>query len=386
MESQDWWMAPSLSRHKPVIFALSAVALGCTLYSIREQIWSYSPSSSSAQRPLRRSNAVRQLRHPRRRAASPPQPDSWTRRPHEAVSNNAEWGSVPVTLDFLTNTTFRGEILEHYHFYSAPRTTIGIPLYRDFFSSEGCRELVRERGVDVLDTLRNVFMALYIWRHIPPSPITEEQVATIVAELERNEFDPRLIRHTLDLHQNRRLDDYIEMCERAQRLRLEGEHYGFSSQTPTVDDGNEASQGRETPVGQEASEGNFNQTQGTSFICLISAARYCHQNIPRDNVVLNVLDSKHGQFQTMTITQLDQLLILLFCAEGAYRDPDHQQLNDNRGQSLLNLAYHIAEQKARKEGYVHRRVHCDRYVAISVCTFVELSCDARECLLESDHH
>ena len=288
------WMAPSLARHKPVLLALTAVALGCTIYYIREQFW-LTPNLPKVS--LRRSNAHRQ--RSRRHPLSNHVPEFVVERPRYLAAG--PWGTVPVSLDFLTDTTANSETYGQHLFL--PRTGPGfnIPLHRHrmptledisliLTNPEEARELRRE--------LEEGFLIFYFWRHLPPSPISEEQQAIIIAALEHDGgFSPDQVATALQEHQDNELTRSIERWLDVQEQRQEagGEAAPLVSQT--------------------------------------FAARQAY--LSRLAPTASPPDSE------------------------ADRETEDGLEAGKDGQSLLNLLYRIAEEQARKDGYVHRRVTCD---------------------------
>ncbi|KAL2047758.1 hypothetical protein ABVK25_011370 [Lepraria finkii] len=291
------WTAPSLARHKPVLLALTVVALGYTVYYIREQFWSTpNPPTGS----LHRSNARRQ--RSRSRPLRHLIADSLREHPRYVV--DGPWGTVPVSLDFLTDTTANEETYGQHLFL--PHTGPGLlttlhrhrmpaleDISRQLTNPEEARELRRE--------LEEGFLIFYLWRYLSPSPISEEQRITIIAALENDGgFSPEQIAVVLQQHQDGELTGSVERWLLVQEQRREAD----DEETPPLPQTSAADQ---------------------AFLSRLAATA-------------SPPDSEHSW---------------------ADRESEDDPEAGKEGQSLLNLLYRIAEEQARKDGYVHRRVTCN---------------------------
>lgn len=296
MASQDArWAAPSLTRHKPVLLALTAVALGCTIYYIRDQLWPFHQPKKGG---LHRSNARRQRPHPQH-----PQTPEY-RRIYDRILSESRyyrdipWGSVPVSLEFLTDEA-ANEALYGYHTYSfSAGFSTQFRLQRRLPNID---ELLGEPSIEVealslRRELEESFLMFYFWRHLSPSPISEEQRAMIVAELAADGFLFESVENALEWHQTGNLTEKVCSWLREQHRRVE--------------------------VGNQRSAADEALGRGIGAAEIVPRAESEDQR-ERDGAA------------------------------------DLRPEAGKEGQSLLNLLYRIAEEQARKDGYVHRRVTCN---------------------------
>lgn len=304
MESQSLrWSAPSLTRHKTVILALTAVALGCSLYYIHDQFW---PSAGAANPDLRRSNARRQRRRTR---TGTPEPSQVPARLARYVVD-APWGSVPVDLDFLRVTAANDEILADHIFWSSTGQSISTPLARNRLPPiSAILQVVPDRPEAELlrRELETGFLLFYFWRHIPPSTIAGVEQTRLISELHRDgAFSPSNIATALSHHQERRLTQSIEDWTEAQQRRRE----------------------------------ELRTQEGRP---------------PRQRNTANQIDLTRRLTEGQD-TATDEESEHSWRAEA---EADGGKEEGKEGQSLLNLLYRIAEEQARTDGYVHRRVTCN---------------------------
>lgn len=312
--SSSSWAAPSLARYRPAILALTALAAGCTIYYIHQQIWF---TSTAPKASLQRSNARRQRHRPRRRSSA-------------GVSNyltpglsersryvpDIPWGTVPVSLDFLTDATFNQETFGDHLFLPSTGATPSIttPLRRRMPLEQDIRVIVASHAEAsiIRRELEEAFLCFYFWKHIAPSPITDEQRGLIIIQLwENGGFSAETITTALQWHQDGILTERIEWWERVVDYRCRGR----------VDEG----QALQDPI-----NGDLASTM---------------QALEGRETVADV-DSEHSW-------------------RGGSESNDDQ--DDNKeGQNLGNLLWRIAEEQARKESYVHRGVTCNSCNAMPI--------------------
>ena len=308
------WAAPSLVRYRPAILALTALAAGCTIYYIHEQIWSPSAAPKAS---LQRSNARRQRHRPRQRPI-PDISDSWSHRPTERSRYvpDVDWGTYPVSLDFLADATINEERFADYIFVSSSGTSrIRTTLRRQIPSEQTIRAVAAtdEEASTIRRELEEAFLCFYFWKYIPPSPITDEQRDIIVSQLgEDGGFLAQTVINALQWHQEGMLTERIERWERLFETRSRGpSDTGLSNhQEPVSSDLTSTMQSLE---GQER---------------------------------LADADSVHSWRE-----------------ESGTND---SQDDNNEGQNLGNLLWRIAEEQARKESYVHRGVTCNSCNAMPI--------------------
>ena len=303
MANQDGrWAAPSLARHKPVLLALTAVALGCTVYYIRDQLW---PPHQSKKGGLHRSNARRQ----RSRHQQPQRPEY--RRIYDRILSESRfcrdmpWGSVPVSLGFLTDTA-ANEALYGYHIYSFSggfstkfRLQRRLPNIDELLGEPS----MQVEAFSVRRELEISFLMFYFWRHLSPSPISEEQRAVIISELDGDGFSLSNVEKALQWHQAGSLTGKIETWLQEQDRRVEVRN-------------------------TQRQVGTWSDAADEPSARVIGAAD-----------IVSRFESENQQER-----------------DGA-TDPGSEAGKES--QTLLNLLYRIAEEQARKDGYVHRRVSCD---------------------------
>lgn len=312
--SSSGWAVPSLARYRPAVLALTALAAGCTIYYIHEQIWS---SSRPPKTSLQRSNARRQRRPPRRRssaAISNYLAPGITERPRYVP--DVPWGTVPVSLDFLANAAFNQETFGDHLFLPSTINTLSIttPLRRRMPLEQNIRGVAAndEEASSIRRELEEAFLCFYFWKHIAPSPITEEQRDLIVSQLgENGGFSAETITNVLQWHQTGILTERIEWWERL-----------IDDRRGRVDDGQ------------------------------------IHQQDPINSALASTMQALEGR---ETVTDID--------SEHSWREEsgtNDGQDDNNEGQNLGNLLWRIAEEQARKESYVHRGVTCNSCNAMPI--------------------
>ena len=309
--SNSTWAAPSLVRYRPAILALTALAAGCTIYYIHEQIWS---SSAPPKASLQRSNARRQRHRPRQRPI-PDISDSWSHRPTERSRYvpDVGWGTHPVSLDFLADATTNEERFADHIFLSS--SGIITPLRRRMPSEQTIRAVAAtdEEASTIRRELEEAFLCFYFWNYIPPSPITDEQRDIIVSQLgEDGGFSAQTVITALQWHQEGTLTERIERWERLFETRSRGR----------------------------------------------SDAGPSNQQDPVSGDLTSTMQSLEGQ---ETLADADS--VHSWREESGTND---SQDDSNEGQNLGNLLWRIAEEQARKESYVHRGVTCNSCNAMPI--------------------
>lgn len=299
MENQaSHWSVPSLTRHKSYIIALTAVALGCSLYYIKEQ-WSFTGSSNTVPR---RSNAQRRPRRSSSRVRI-----YYELQPNlSRYLNDVPWNTSSITLDFLESVAADEEIFAQHVYISRQGRSYSFPLRRHMPSAEFLAGLTADPNEAVLlrDELEDAFLSLYFWRHLPPSTMAEE--------------DKGIITNALATHGGFSIDNTASVLSRHQDSLL----------TKSVEQWVHLQSRRIREIASAPRNGV--ETQTANPLSMEIPGRH---DLPADN------DSEHswrGEHETED-----------------KNDPSKE------GHSLLNLLYHIAEEQAKHEGYVHRRVTCD---------------------------
>ena len=315
------WAAPSLARYRPAILALTALAAGCTIYYIHEQMWS---SSKAAEVPLHRSNARRQRRRPRRRSSAGAHSylaPGLTERSRYVP--DVPWGTVPVSLDFLADATSDQETFGDHLFvsYNGERPYNGerlsfvntlrrhMPLERDLRLAAASDP----EAATIRKELEEAFLCFYFWQHLAPSPISDDQQASIIVQLKENgSFSAEMVIKVLQWHQSGVLTERIAWWEEHVEYRRQERYEVAQSNLQNSGNGDLAST-------MQALEG-------------------------RDSVA--DADSEHSWREES-------------------RTNDGQD-DSREGQNLGNLLWRIAEEQARKESYVHRGVTCNSCNAMPI--------------------
>ena len=311
MESQTIsWSFPSLTRQKPAIIAVAAVAVGCALYYIRDQITSSNETSFPAPNTLHRSNA--RLHRRRGRNENPPQTPPEFQYATSRYIVDQPWGSTPIDLGFLRTETANDEVLAQHVLRFNDGHTYRVPLTRHLPSVNDI--LVYSNGFEEASSLRReleeAFLTLYLFRHLSPTAANPEQIEVIVHELHADgDFAQDAIIAVLFDHQSTQIRERIERWQQDQMSRIQEARLAGNSLPDLRPQNNQA----------------------------ISEER-----------LMEILDAPP------TVTDNN--------SEHSWREEGQTHGSDEQtpeGQSLLHLLYRIAEDNARKDGYVHRRVTCN---------------------------
>ncbi|KAK4697442.1 hypothetical protein P7C71_g633, partial [Lecanoromycetidae sp. Uapishka_2] len=302
------WTAPSLGRHKPAILAVTAVALGCTIYYLHEQIWSRSlPTkgglhrSDARRRPRRRTNTLAQniRRHPA----------------HPAYVENASWGTVPVSLDFLADDDANARTYGDHIFLSRTGHGITASLTRHMVPTFRLQAMITadpEEEELFREEVQMGFLRLYFLLHLPPSPVSWEQRDLIAADLRGGilgGFDPSNIAAVFQEHQGRLLEARIAQWDAIQDTRRENER----ARSPSLP----------------------------------------------SHIRAEALQRRGALAGAVTDVASEP-------SEGLNSKPDQDNEATNEGESLLNLLYRMMEDQAIQDGYVHRRVTCNSCGAMPI--------------------
>ena len=313
--SSSSWTAPSLARYRPAVLALTALAAGCTIYFIHEQMRS-SPTGPNVS--LQRSNARRQRHRPRGISSSSHAnflASGLTERPRYVP--DVPWDTVPLSLDFLEDAAFNQETFGDHLFISAndDRRRVITPLRRRMPSEPDIRIIAAsdEEASTIRRELEEAFLCFYFWKHLAPSPITDEERVLIISQLgENGGFSAEMVTNALQWHQAGGLTERIEWWERLVQNRSRGR---FDEEQPYQRDSNNGEQ----PTTLQALEG------------WATAVDVGSEHSWREETGTN-----DGQDES------------------------------NLGHNLGNLLWRIAEEQARKESYVHRGVTCNSCSAMPI--------------------
>ena len=171
-----------------------------------------------------------------------------------------------------------------------------------------------EEASTIRRELEEAFLCFYFWKHISPSPVTDEQRGLVISQLgENGGFSAETVTTALQWHQAGTLIEHVERWGRI-----------FESRRRDLFDGHH-SHHRDPINGDSAPTMPVVEGQET---------------------VID-LESEHSW---RSLTDHSQ---------------DHSQ-DDSKGQDLGNLLWRIAEEQARKESYVHRGVTCNSCNAMPI--------------------
>ena len=227
------------------------------------------------------------------------------------------WGSVPVSLDFLANEDFSNESFGDHLFpiSTGPNHSLTTSLRRRMPSvSELQRSTANSFEARRLRSeLELAFLGFYFWMHIAPGPLTIEQRNLIISALGIDGgFSVDSINTVLQWHQDglltRRIQAYEHLVERRRR--------------------------------------DLNSTE---------------QLMQQNAAATDIATTMHPLEGRETATDADNEPLM----RGETASDDTRE-NGREGQSLLNLLYRIAEDQARKDGYVHRGVICNSCSAMPI--------------------
>ena len=311
------WTAPSLARYRPAILALTALAAGCTIYYIHEQMWS---SSTAPKASLQRSNARRRRhrqRPPRRSSSSSTNYIAPGLTERSRYVPDVPWGTIPVSLDFLADAAFDHETFGDHLYNSANEDGVGIvtPLRRRMPFEQDIQGPAASdvEASTIRRELEEAFLCFYFWKHIPPSPITDEQRGSIISQLGGNGgFSAEIITTALQWHQAGILTERIEWWER---------------------------------LVEDRRRDRFGERQP-------------HQQDPINGDLASTMQALEGR---ETVADVD--------SEHSWREEsgtNDGQDDSKEGQNLGDLLWRIAEEQARKESYVHRGVTCNSCNAMPI--------------------
>ncbi|KAL6716554.1 hypothetical protein ACLMJK_006121 [Lecanora helva] len=308
------WPAQTLTRNRTAIIALAAIALGCSFYYVHDQIRSFhSPQNNEKQASsgLRRSNARRQRRPTT--TEPPPSGSCFVGDDRAAYVTGQPWGSTPISLEFLYDTNSHHEHLGRCTFALTDRhhTTI---IMKFFMPTVDDLRSVHPQAPALRQDLEEVFLMLYFFRHLPPSDLTPEQNEVIVRELSSHEvFSRQMIWSVIEVHQSQQLQQVV----------------------------------RDWTTDQEA----LNEEITTANSRLINFPCNEDQVVPGIQIgegYGSVTDNDNGSEHSWR--------------NGAEVEEGRQKSEHN----LLSLLYRIGEDKAIKDGYVHRRVTCNACNAMPI--------------------
>ncbi|MCJ1380402.1 hypothetical protein MMC17_003505 [Xylographa soralifera] len=289
----------SLTRYRPAILVLTALAAGYTIYYVHSNFYS---SKSSSSHPLVRRNAVH--RRPQRR------------RDRQLLSDARDTRRVVNSAEALEE--FHSYEIDERHRLVLDNPTVTIPLRQGLQSPEqiatqfslslGDATHVQERAQEIV--LTAAFSATIPHNAILADPGGRQAYVDV---FEQEGFSRFGINGAIDRFNNR---EFIHPRPRpGENPVLLGPLRPIETLYETTDDGR------------------------------------IESRVPR----LDGEDGNLPQIQALDVPET----VIEEDSENSWRGGDETDESKKEGQSLLNLLYHIAEDQARREGYVHRGVSCN---------------------------
>ena len=327
----------SLVRYRPAILAVLAIAAGVTGYYLHTSLSVASAPSKSLDRGrLHRSNAVRRNR---------------PLKPIDTHSANQD-GHCPISPTTMKSSFHYGDFVV----MSSKRETIELPLVHwdlPSASSIAARHAVRyTEAVQIRQNLEVAFLNAFFGRAMPTGPIVQLSAAVrqyIVDSLGiSNDISPANTLDALDRYCNGELEDHPNRVERREHEREEDlncQQHQTSNSNAAAERPSNASVSHLAPDAPEL--GAFwshepRETQDGEAIAaefLTAANNADNSNAPSHDL----------RSPAETVVERSD-----FPWRG--ETEDH---SEHKKQTVLGLIYHIAEEQARKEGYVHRGVTCN---------------------------
>ncbi|MCJ1322570.1 hypothetical protein MMC15_007919 [Xylographa vitiligo] len=289
----------SLTRYRPAILVLTALAAGYTIYYVHTNF--YSPKSSSSH-PLVRRNAVH--RRSQRRRERPRSSDARDTRRVVSSSEALE--------------EFRSYEIDERHRLVLDNPTITIPLRQGLQSPEQIAtqfSLSLEDATHVRERAQEIVLTAAFSATIPHNAILADPGGgqAYVDVFEQEGFSRFGIIGAVERFNNR---EFIHPRPRSgEDPVLLGPLRPIETLYDTTDDGRTESR------------------------------------VPR----MDGEDDNLPQIQALDVPET----VIEEDSENSWRGGDEIDESKKEGQSLLNLLYHIAEDQARREGYVHRGVSCN---------------------------
>lgn len=306
-----------------------AVVVGCTGYYIFSA--SSSSPNSTIRGQLRRSNAVRRYRQ-----------RSLIDTKSEDTSQNEQFPLSPLVL----RNSF------HYGYHIASDTsgkTIQLPLVnKDLMSASdiaAAYTISYRDAVNIRDGLEVAFLDAFFARTMPvgdivlPSECVRQRLVQNLGM--SNGLSPKNIEDALDRYCNGHLENHPNRVERREHAREEGQR---SQQDVVQAHGVAAEQHRNSAEGLSAPSTN-EQVMGSADTPVdpgyYQAEAYGQQPSGETN--------QGNVDETTQVARSPTETVVSHSWQG-----DGENQGDHKKQTVLGLIYHIAEEQARKEGYIHR--------------------------------
>ena len=339
MASQASNSSSTLLRYRPAVIAVLAIAVGCTGYYLHNSLSTSFTSNESANKGrLHRSNAVRRSRQLR-----PINTQITSQDDHCPISPTSLRSSFLYGYGNCWATDSSGAAIK------VPLVNGDLPSAPDIARRYAVRYT---EAVQIRQNLEVAFLDAFFARNMPTGPIlqlSEGARQHLVDSLGTfNNIPPHNISDALDRYCNGELEDHPNRVERQ-------EHERKAEQQPEYDrPPNESEAVAQHPsVDETPSSPAFTEQDSRTLIDSQSAGE--------DDVV--TIDLSGG---VADITSPDgPAHVPRSPAETVMERSEHswrgqtEDHSEHTKQTVLGLIYHIAEEQAKKEGYVHRGVTCN---------------------------
>ena len=294
-----------LSRYRPAILAVTALAAGCGLYYLQSSLWS---APTATEQTLHRRNAIHR---PNTRRRNREQQAASTERDAQAEAE-AEVPSRPGSPDLgnygVYNATVEGQTV------TIPIALGTLPLVPQIETEFG---VSHDAAVEIRRVVEQMLLEGLLVGALPPG--TALNLAEDGQSYERmfhgEGISPEIIAATIQRYNSGELDNHPLRLAQARRERETAELAGRLSELRAV--------------------------SGPDFADL---------RLARDQE--NAFTSNMAPSEMPETVAGDE-------SEHSWREGGDNDNSKKEGQSLLNLLYHIAEDQARRDGYVHRQVTCN---------------------------
>lgn len=337
MASQASNSSSTLLRYRPAVIAVLAIAVGCTGYYLHNSLSTSFTSNESANKArLHRSNAVRRSRQLRPiNTQTPSQEDHCPLSPTSLRSSflygnfwATDLNGVAIKLPLVN-----GDLL------SAP----------DIARRYGVRYTL---AVRIRQDLEAAFLDAFFARTMPTGSILQLSKAArqhIVDSLGTlNNISPDNISNALDRYCNGELEDHPNRVERQ-------EHERKAEQQPEQDRPRNESEavGQHPRADETPSSPAFTEQDSRPLVDSQSAGEDDVMTIDLSGGVTDPInpDGPAHAPRSPAETVMER-------SEHSWRGQTEDH-SEHTKQTVLGLIYHIAEEQARKEGYVHRGVTCN---------------------------
>ena len=341
MASQPASSGPSLLRYRPAIVAVLAIAAGITGYYLHTSLSVASAPSNSGR--LHRSNAVR-----RNRQLKPIDT-------HVAKQDD----HYPISPTTMKSSFHYGDFVVT----SSRRETIELPLVHwdlPSASNIAARHAIRyTEAVQIRQNLEVAFLDAFFGRAMPTGPLVQLSGVVRQSIVESlgfsNDISPVNTLDALDRYCNGELEDHPNRVERREHEReqdLYRQQHQLSHHSEAAERSSNTAIDRSDPDLDEqgaVSSHGLPETEDSEAIpveFLTAADNAANLNAPSQDV----------RSPAETVVERSD-----FAWRGETEDN-----SEHKKQTVLGLVYHIAEEQARKEGYVHRGVTCNGCSAIPI--------------------